>query len=124
MSNYARDRYVRSFMAYFYPMARRTKPVQTTLEERIISARKNKGWNQTQLAHALGVNLKNISRWELGYAKPSFEAAAALAKALGVSLDYLSGLKQDNDSGIKAKLWEIIEKMPKEKLVALVKVLG
>ena len=74
-------------------MARSTKTVQTTLEQRIIEARKNKGWTQTQLAKALGVNLKNVSRYELGQAKPSFEAAAALAKALGVSLDHLSGLK-------------------------------
>ena len=62
--------------------------------------------------------------YELGQAKPSFEAASALAKALGVSLDHLSGLKTDKDSGIKAKLWELIDKMPKEKLEALAKVLA
>ncbi len=123
MSIYTRDSYVCTFAPYFYTMARSTKPVQTTLEQRIIDARKNKGWTQTQLANALGVNLKNVSRYELGQAKPSFEAAAKLAKALGVSLDYLSGLKEDNNSGIKAKLWELLDKMSKEKLEALVKLL-
>ena len=71
----------------------------STLGERIITARKNKGWSQAQLADVLGVNLKNVSRWELNQANPNIEAAALLAKALGVSLDYLGGLahRDDND---------------------------
>lgn len=69
-----------------------------TLGERIISARKNKGWNQKQLAEALDVNLKNVSRWELDQAKPNIEAATELAKILEVSLDYLGGLSAEGDN--------------------------
>lgn len=62
------------------------------INDRIIEARKAKKWTQMDLANALGVNVKNVSRWELGQAKPSFEAAVDLAKVLDVSLDYLAGL--------------------------------
>ncbi|MBU0488158.1 MAG: helix-turn-helix transcriptional regulator [Bacteroidetes bacterium] len=58
---------------------------------RLIAARKAKGWTQSDLANALNVNLKNVSRWELGQAKPTMDAAADLARTLDVSLDYLAG---------------------------------
>ncbi len=65
---------------------------KNTLKERISIARKAKKWTQKDLATALKVNLKNVSRWELGSSAPSFEAAISLANVLNVSLDYLGGL--------------------------------
>lgn len=63
-----------------------------TLSDRIIQARKAKNWTQKDLASALNLNTKNISRWELGQTTPSIEVAAELAKVLGVSLDFLGGM--------------------------------
>lgn len=68
-----------------------------TFGERITAARKNKGWNQAQLAGAIGTSLKNISRWELNQAMPGLETAALIAKAMEVSLDYLGGLQSSDD---------------------------
>ncbi len=67
------------------------------LKERIAQARKAKKWTQKDLADALKVNLKNVSRWELGSSAPSFEAATHLATTLGVSLDFLGGLDSKTD---------------------------
>jgi len=68
---------------------------KNTLKERISNARKAKKWTQKDLADALKVNVKNVSRWELGSSAPSFEAAALLADVLGVSLDFLGGLENN-----------------------------
>ena len=67
------------------------------LKERISTARKAKKWTQKDLADALKVNLKNVSRWELGSSAPSFEAAIQLSTVLNVSLDYLGGLDSKSD---------------------------
>ena len=32
--------------------------------------RKQRGWSQTQIAEALGVSVRTVSRWELGLAVP------------------------------------------------------
>jgi len=47
------------------------------------------------LANALKVNLKNVSRWELGSSAPSFEAAIELGKVLNVSLDFLAAIEKE-----------------------------
>ena len=71
---------------------------KNTLKERISVARKAKKWTQKDLADALKVNLKNVSRWELGSSAPSFEAAISLANVLNVSLDYLGGLDNSGNA--------------------------
>ena len=71
---------------------------KNTLSDRIINARKAKNWTQLDLAKALNVNVKNVSRWELGQAKPSLDAAAELANALDTSIDFLAGVKTSTDS--------------------------
>jgi len=64
----------------------------------IIAARKAKNWTQKDLANALKVNVKNVSRWELGSSAPSFEAVILLAKVLEVSLDYLAGTEVNSSN--------------------------
>ena len=86
-----------------------------TLGERILTARKNKGWTQPQLAEQLGVNLKNVSRWELDQSRPSIEAAADLAKVLDVSLDYLGGLQDpDTDTELLSLLNKVHDFTPED----------
>ena len=65
---------------------------KNSIAQRIIDARKAKKWTQKDLANALNVNTKNVTRWELEQSAPSIQAAADLAKVLNLSLDYLSGL--------------------------------
>jgi transcriptional regulator with XRE-family HTH domain len=63
----------------------------TSLGERIKTARQAVGLSQGGLAAKLGMSQSAISQWELGTRTPEFDAVAPLAKALGVSLDWLLG---------------------------------
>ena len=60
-----------------------------------------------------------VSRWEGGNTKPNIEAAAALAKALGVSLDVLTGLNKGSDPQAD-QLISLAQKLSKEDLNAVV----
>ena len=52
--------------------------------------------------------------------KPSFEAAAQLAKALGLSLDFLAGLDVSNDSSpLQAEVAAILTGLSQDKLKAI-----
>ena len=59
--------------------------------QRLLEARKKKGISQEELAKTLGTKGPVIGRYERDEAKPSIEAAANMAHALEVSLDYLVG---------------------------------
>jgi transcriptional regulator with XRE-family HTH domain len=60
--------------------------------ERLQKARKERKVSQDELAKMLGVHAPIIGRYERGEVKPSIEVATKIADALGVSLDYLTGL--------------------------------
>lgn len=64
-----------------------------TIGEKIAKQRKEKGLTQSQLAEMINVSNKTISRWETGEGYPEISLLVPLAKALGVSTDYL--LKDD-----------------------------
>ena len=64
----------------------------TTFGNRLMAIRKEKGLSQGKLAKEVDTMGVVIGRYERGEVKPSIEAAAKLADALGVSLDFLSGL--------------------------------
>lgn len=49
-------------------------------------------WTQGQLEHASGVSQQHISQIARGERIPGIAALTKLAKALGVSLDWLAGL--------------------------------
>ena len=96
-----------------------------SIGDRIIAERTAKGWNQVRLAKELGVNLKNVSRWELGQAKPSLEAAIDLAKVLEVSLDHLAGIKRSSrNAQVLERIKGRLERTPKKKLEALLVLLS
>ncbi len=63
--------------------------------ENIKNARKRAGLTQTELATAIGVTQKEISRWETGTRTPQVETIASICKALNVSADILleTGIK-------------------------------
>jgi transcriptional regulator with XRE-family HTH domain len=47
------------------------------------------GLTQAELAHRVGVQTSQVSRWERGTAEPSARHARRLARALGVAVEAL-----------------------------------
>lgn len=68
---------------------------------KLSSLRKNKGYNQEQLAHKLNVSPSTIGMWEQGRRQPDNETIKKLANLFGVSTDYL--LDNDIDQDDKNK---------------------
>ena len=60
-----------------------------TISERIRLIRQQKNISQNDLAKAAGINVKSLSRYELGASIPPADALKAIADALGVSADAL-----------------------------------
>src|SRR5207248_1842544 len=58
--------------------------------------RKQRGWSQTQVAEALGVNLSSVRRWERGLAMPYPYYREKLAALFGMTIQQL-GLPSDTD---------------------------
>ena len=74
----------------------------TIFAQRMKQAREEKGLKQNELAKAVGVTPTTISAYEKSDdegngKKPTLENAQGIAKILGVSLDWLCGMS-DNDS--------------------------
>ncbi len=65
------------------------------IHENIKAARKAAGVTQKDLAQAIGVYQKDISRWERGERLPSLEMFAKLCRALDVSADTMLEIKKD-----------------------------
>ncbi len=65
-----------------------------TIAERIRLTRQQKELSQKDLADKAGVNIKSLSRYELGASVPPADALKAISEALGVSADYLLDNKQ------------------------------
>ena len=63
-----------------------------TFAIRLLRAKSMRGLNQLQLAHRLQMSASVVCKWESGDALPNIESLVKLAKALGVSTDYLCGL--------------------------------
>lgn len=72
-----------------------------TIGEKIAKLRKEKGLTQSQLAEMISISNKTISRWETGEGYPEISLLVPLAKALGVSTDYL--LKDASDEGAQTQ---------------------
>ena len=60
-----------------------------TLPEKIVYCRKRAGLSQEGLADLVGVSRQAVSKWELGDASPDIGKLLALAKAFGVTTDWL-----------------------------------
>jgi transcriptional regulator with XRE-family HTH domain len=70
-----------------------------TLGDRVQLWRAKKGWGLRELARNSGVDVSLISRLESGDRQTiSLDAAMKLARALGISLDYLSGMYEEQES--------------------------
>jgi transcriptional regulator with XRE-family HTH domain len=68
--------------------------------DRLIYLRKERGWSQTELATKAGVPVPTVNALEHGTRKGkrvAVEIAQRLARALGVSLDYLTGMYEEEE---------------------------
>lgn len=73
-------------------------PDPFTLAGRVRQARTDRGLSCRSLAARAGVSVMSVSRAEHGCAV-LVETAAALARALGVSLDWLAGIEDQQRQG-------------------------
>ncbi len=62
---------------------------------RLKEAREQKGLSQSELADLAHVSRQAYSLYERDLRRPNWETMIVLAKALGVSVDYLLGLSED-----------------------------
>ena len=67
-----------------------------SFSKRLVAIRKEKGLSQGELADKVDSTSITIGRYEREEVKPSIEVASKIAVVLGVSLDYLAGIT-DND---------------------------
>lgn len=73
--------------------------MKKTLGMLISEIRKQKGMTQLDLAKAMGVTDKAVSKWERDLSCPDINALPALAEILGVSLDELMQVKSEKKNG-------------------------
>jgi len=66
---------------------------ETLFTTRLREARDTRGWSQAELAQRADMQPSAIAHFEAARRKPSFDNVRRLAKALGVSTDYLMGVK-------------------------------
>lgn len=64
-------------------------------KDRLQSYRVKRGYTQETFAAKLGIEKKQVSRWETGSTIPGSDRLAEMAKILDVSTDYLLGLSDD-----------------------------
>ena len=86
-----------------------------TTGEKIKDLRQRKNWTQYQLADKVGVSSQVISNMERSYTaerlKP--EVLAALAQALGTTIDYLVGSDQREDIPLSQNEQELLQNFRK-----------
>ena len=88
----------------------------TDLSERLIKARSERGWSQQDLANSSGIAPAQISRYEVGSNRPRSVVVMRLAKALGVSYEWLQdgdGSRSESD-GAKNKTKRITKSRTRE----------
>jgi len=59
------------------------------ISDKISTLRKERKWSQTELAKQIDASREIIGKYERGENLPSIEMALKMAKAFGVTVDYL-----------------------------------
>lgn len=65
--------------------------------KRLRELRKLSGYSQEDIAHLTGVTNKAVSKWEMGYTKPSIEILKQLSKLYNIKIDELLNNSQKNE---------------------------
>ena len=80
--------------------------------EVLARTRKARGLSQEELASRLGISRQAVSKWETGEAQPDLARLTALADALELSLDVLTGRREEEDAPDREKPPAAEEKKP------------
>ena len=75
-------------------------PIATRFAEKLHKQMLVKGMNQQRLAKTAGVSDSEVSRVLSGKSHPGLENAFRLARAVGLSLDYLADDEREEDPGM------------------------
>lgn len=104
---------------------KRRKQVISEIGERIKRCRLALGMNKAQLASKAGLTRPSITYYENRNTKPTLQSLRKLADALGVSVDYLIGLKKNPKNGLEdlkiQLLFKNIEKLNEREILLMEK---
>ena len=78
-----------------------------TLGEKIKKARQLRNWTQAQLATISGLPLARIQQYETNFRHPKQPQLEAIAKALGVSIEYFNEFSLETCHSIMFALFEL-----------------
>ncbi len=67
----------------------------TRMGARIAWARERAGMNKNQFARELGTSWQHVDHWEKGRTEPSVASMRRIAEVLGVSIDFLLGVRDE-----------------------------
>lgn len=81
----------------------------TEYYQRILEVRTQKGFTQRQLAELAQIAPGSLSAYEKGQKAPPVDVAARIAKALGVSLDWLFGFDESKEGDAPKTYGDIIK---------------
>ena len=70
----------------------------TAFIDRMIEKRTEQGLSKKALAEKAGMERQAIENWEKRLSEPRLESAMLIAKALGVSLDWMVGLTDSTET--------------------------
>src|SRR5690606_36400989 len=76
-----------------------------SIGERIAWARERAGLNKNRFARELGTSWQHVDHWVKGRTEPSLASMRRIAELLGVSVDFLLGVR-DEPGGIEPKALE------------------
>lgn len=103
-------------MLLFMRQGRPSDKPRTPFGQRLVQARERAGLTQQQLAEKLGTSQRALARWERDPIAFRPDQLTALANALGVSLDHLTGravLPPPASKEPRGKLRSVFEKARK-----------
>lgn len=84
--------------------------IMSLFGKRLRFLRKRSNLTQDQLAKILNVSTSSIGMYERGEREPSFKVLIDIAKYFSVSIDYLLGNNQDENSTIQNPLQSLSDK--------------
>jgi len=120
MARQSIDNYVTQHQSFVFAGVRRQKiffnrtksELKMGFGKELFRLRKQQRLSQDALAMDIGVNKKNVSRWENEEVLPNVEMGAKVAVALGVSLDAMLGEDAQQKDAELARLMQRVVELP------------
>lgn len=105
---------------------RQTQKPRSPLGDRIVTARLQAGLTQKDVAEQLGASQRAVAHWETNSVALRADQLAALADALGVTVDYLMGREDDRPqksvaSGKVRRVFEEVNALPRAQQEEVIK---